>query len=96
MALAQEPCVKTYCRGAHAEALPQRLLEHLPEHVILDHHLPLILEDLDEDAEPGVVEETEGVSYMPEVSFSHVGMPFFCNEWEVCASCVDCSLWLLT
>ena len=89
MALAAEPCVKTYCRGEHEASLPQKVWENLPEHVVLDHHLPRVLEGLDPLAEPKAVQATEGVPYMPDVSFSHVGMKYFCNDWEVCV-CPDC------
>lgn len=97
MALATEPCVKTYCRGEHEETLPVRVWVNLPEHVILDHHLPRILEGLDPLAAPGVVQATEGVAYLPDMSFSHVGMPYFCNDWQVRArrifvsACNSCS-----
>jgi hypothetical protein len=83
MALAAEPCVSTYCRGEHVDKFPAAVWDNLPEHFILDHHLPRMLEGMDPAAPPGVVEATEGVPYMPDVSFSHAGMPFFCNDWEV-------------
>lgn len=83
MALAAEPCVKTYCRGEHEASLPPQVWENLPEHVVLDSHLPRILEGLNPDTEAGTVEAAEGVAFMPDVSFSHVGMQYFCNDWEV-------------
>jgi hypothetical protein len=85
VALAAEPCVDTYCRGDHADNLPAQVWDNLPQHFILDTHLPRILEGLDPDLPPGVVEPTNGVVFMPDVSFSHVGMPYFCNDCQVCA-----------
>lgn len=83
MELASELCVKTYCRGEHEAALPHEVWVNIPEHLVLDEHLPRNLKGLDPDAAPAVVQSTAQMEYMPDVSFSNVGMPLFLNDWQV-------------
>lgn len=75
-------CVEKYLDGERSEMLPPDMAR-LPEPFILNEHLPQLLEDLDPDAAVKEVEEKEGVEWLPDVSFSHVGMKYRDNQYQV-------------
>lgn len=75
-------CVDKFLDGERSEMLPSDMAR-LPEPFILDEHLPKLLEGLDPDAPVKHVEEKEGVEWMPDVSFSHAGIKYRDNEYEV-------------
>lgn len=75
-------CVDKFLDGERSEMLPPEMAR-LPEPFILDEHLDKLLEGLDPNAAAGEVKEKEGVEWLPDVAFSHVGMKQRDNEYQV-------------
>jgi hypothetical protein len=57
-------------------------MAHFPDLFILDEHLPRYLAGLDPDADVEEVQERPGVEWLPDVSFSHVGMKYRDNKYQ--------------
>ena len=55
----------------------------LPNDVILDEQLAKLLEGLDPEEPVATVQPTKGATWLPDVSFSHVGHAYQLNAWEV-------------
>lgn len=75
-------CVSKYLDGERSEMLPKDMAR-LPEPFVLDEHLDKLLEGLDPNAAAAEVQEKEGVEWLPDVSFSHVGMKHRDNVYQV-------------
>jgi hypothetical protein len=75
-------CVAKFLDGERSEMLSADIAQ-FPEPFILDEHLPKLVAGLDPDAEVEEVQEKEGVEWLPDVSFSHVGMKYRDNEYQV-------------
>jgi hypothetical protein len=80
----KQSCVAKFLDGEREDFLPKDMAR-LPDPFILDEHLLQLLEGLDPDAAVSLVEPAEGVQWLPDISFGHVGMPYRCNEYQVCS-----------
>lgn len=70
-----------FLRGEPAESMPPDM-EELPERFILEEHLPHLLKGLDPDSPVPLVEAVEGVEWFPDISLSHAGMEYQCNDYQ--------------
>lgn len=85
----------TYMIGEREKMLAEDVAK-IPDDVILDVQLKQLLEGLDPEEHVEFVQPTKGVTWLPDISFSHVGHAYRLNAWQVqppsSISAVNCCL----